>query len=37
MANIEGESAIMGSSIKDDRSDDEGSDDESTALKKKRP
>jgi acyl-CoA-dependent ceramide synthase len=28
--------AVMGSSLKDERSDDEGSDDESSALKKKR-
>jgi acyl-CoA-dependent ceramide synthase len=31
-----GKRAVMGSSLKDERSDDEGSDDESSALKKKR-
>lgn len=36
MAHIEGESTATGTSLKDERSDDEDSDDESTALKKKR-
>jgi hypothetical protein len=36
MADVEGESTAMGTSLKDERSDDEDSDDESTALEKKR-
>jgi hypothetical protein len=35
MADIEGESVIMGNSLKDERSDDEDSDDESIAMKKR--